>query len=88
MTDGHFTFEHNGETYEMPNKTTDVITYGFIRKNRRRDETDYTATALEALAGDGEEGRRVLDVLDSLTAKEFRAVNSAFSEHLGATLGE
>ena len=95
--DEYFDFEHDGRTYVMPNKTLDVVTPGFIRKHRQ-DEADLLFAALELLTEVPDEkdedgntvnrGRDVLDVIDNLPIKDWKAFQRRFHEHLGATLGE
>ncbi len=79
----YFSFELDGETYTMAHKTNDVINFGFIRKNRRRDELDYVLTCIEALSDDG-----ILEVLDKMSNKDTAKFQDDFLAHLGATLGE
>lgn len=93
--DEFFTFTIDGEEFTMPEKTLDVITFGFIRKNRRRPADDYAFTALEALAGADDsgtvrssEGRRILAALDKLDGAESSRIMQEFEDHLGAALGE
>lgn len=84
-TEDYFSFESGGETYTMPNRTVDVINTKWVRLNRRRDETDYSFTALEALAGDDED---VLDAIDNLSRSDLHKVLDKFQKHLGVALGE
>lgn len=86
--DEYFTFTSGGEQFTMPNRTLDVINTKFVRLNRRRDEVDYVFTAIEELAGDDKEGQRILDAFDAMNRDEMQACTKAFTEHLGATLGE
>ena len=72
-----FTFEHDGEQYTFK-PTYDVLTPGWLRKNRRRDETDAFFTMVEALVQDDE----TLDVIDNMTRSEFRALMTEFYEYL------
>lgn len=79
----YFSFELDGEEYTMAHKTNDIITFGFIRKNRRRDELDYVLTCIEALSDD-----TILDVLDKMSNKDTQKFQEDFLAHLGASLGE
>jgi hypothetical protein len=81
----YFSFQLDGETYTMPNKTNDIITFGFIRKNRRRDEIDYVMTCIEALS-DGDDD--ILDKLDAMSNRDNKRFVEDFLAHLGASLGE
>lgn len=96
-----FSFEHDGETYTFPSATLDVLTPGFIRKNRRRDETDYFMTIVEALCGQDpdakdrglskeqiDEGEDILDVIDGLPWKAHQRIQQELQDHIGASLGE
>lgn len=80
--DGVFRFEHGGETYEFKD-VFDVLTPGFIRKNRRRDDVDAFFTLVEALADD-----ETLDVIDNLPRDEFAKLQRDFNAFLEATPGE
>ncbi len=84
-TDDYFTFIVDGTEHVMFHKTLDKITFGFIRANRRRDETDYVITALEELAGGD---KATLGALDSMGRDDTRRVMEDFQRHLGASLGE
>lgn len=86
--DDYFSFSAGGTEYTMPHKTLDVITTGFVRQNRRRDEVDYVLTCVEALAGDGKEGQEILAAFDSLTRAQLSDFMDTFREHLGVSLGE
>jgi hypothetical protein len=97
-----FSFRHNGEELTFPAVTLDVITPGFVRNNRRRDETDYFMTIVESLAGQNEEvaerlelteeeiaeGKRLLDIIDTLRWKEHKRLQEQLQKHIGASLGE
>lgn len=98
-----FTFRPGeGEAFTFPLSTLKVITPGFIRQNRRRDETDYFMTILEALAGQHpsvnkdldvsdevqKEGEEIMETIDSLTWKEHQRLQEELFKHIGASLGE
>ena len=72
-----FSFTHKGEEYVFK-PTYEVLTPGWLRKNRRRDEVDAFFTMVEALAEDDE----TLEVIDNMTRSEFRALMTDFYEYL------
>jgi hypothetical protein len=82
-SDPTFSFDLDGETYTFDKPTSDVITTGWLRKNRHRNEEDQFFTAIEGLASED-----VLEVIDDLEPKEFRRLYKEFFEHLGADRGE
>lgn len=81
-----FSFVHEGETYTFEHDTTDVLTPGFIRKNRH-DEGELTYSLLEQLAGDA-----VIEVVDNMTFKQNAVFQTEFGTYvndlMGAELGE
>jgi hypothetical protein len=83
-----FTFSSGGSKYTMPKKTLEVLTTKFVRQNRRRDELDFTFTCIEALAGDEDEGERIMDAFDAMDRDELNRCVKDFTRHAGATLGE
>lgn len=79
-----FSFEHDGQTYTLK-PTLDVVTPGFLRKHRRRDEIDAFFTMLEELTDDYEpvtEHSETLDAVDSMSRGEFRQLQKDFFAHL------
>lgn len=76
-----FSFEHDGETYTFK-PTYDVLTPGFLRANRRREEIDAFFTMVEALADED-----TLDVIDHMSRDEFKALMEDFYAYLGADQG-
>ena len=78
-----FSFEHDGETYTFK-PTFDVLTPGFLRKNRRREEVDAFFTMVEALVVDDEQ----LDVIDNMSRDEFQQLMKDFYGYLEASQGE
>lgn len=82
-----FSFDHDGTTYTFGRPTAEVITPGWLRRNRKTDELDATYTAIEMLADDS-----ILNVLDNMGFKEHFEVQNAFGEHvqevMGVSLGE
>lgn len=87
----YFTFTSGGQSYTMPRKTEEVINTRFVRRNRRRDETDFVFTALEQLAGEDEDeepAKSIIEALEATSRDEFQRVLKEFKNHMGATLGE
>lgn len=82
-----FSFEHDGETHTFQ-PTYDVLTPGFLRENRRRDEIDAFFTMVEALVPEGQEGRDMLDLIDNMSRQEFRALMEDFYAYMEADPGE
>jgi hypothetical protein len=87
--DEYFTFtDRHGNEHTAPRKTLDILTPGFIRRNRKLEETDFVFTAIEELCGDTKEGAAILEVIDHMERQEFLDFQDAFVKHLGATMGE
>lgn len=98
----YFSFEIDGERYVMPTKSKKVMTPGFVRENRRRDETDYFMTLLEALAGANPEvntrvglkedgvrlGKEILKALDEAEWDDHKRIQRELAKHLETFLGE
>lgn len=85
-----FSFEHDGETYTFK-PTHSVVTPGFLRKNRRRDEIDAFFTMVEELVDDYDEledKSPTLDVIDHMDRAEFNQLMRDFYTHLGGLSGE
>lgn len=84
--DAVFSFELDGKAYTFTRPTSEVITPGFVRKNRNAP-AEFLYAALEELA-DAE----TLDALDNTSHKQWSKIAQAFDEHqadiLGANLGE
>ena len=82
-----FSFEHNGETYTFDRATDEVLTPGFVRRNRDADMADLAYQLIESVAGS-----EALDVLDNMSFKEHGKVLKAYQDHIlevmGAELGE
>lgn len=76
-----FSFEHDGETYTFAKDTTDVLTPGFIRKNRH-DEGEIVFGLIESLAGED-----VLEVVDNMSFKDSAALQAKFLEYVNAFIG-
>lgn len=72
-----FSFEHDGETYTFK-PTYEVVTPGFLRANRRRDEVDAFFTMVEALVADDKQ----LEVIDGMERAAFRQLMKDFYAHL------
>lgn len=83
----HFSFEHDGKTYEFEGSLALLGKPGFIRKNRNKDEIDILFTLLEEIAGDD-----ALEVIDDMEVEEFeafsKALNDQIVEYQGASVGE
>lgn len=79
-----FSFEHDGNTYTLK-PTWDVLTPGWLRANRRRDDIDAFFTMVEALAPDDD--GVTLDVIDNMGRNEFRKLMSSFYEYMGEGSG-
>lgn len=81
--DDYFTFTIGDEEVTCENRTMEIMTFGWVRKNRRLDNADYILTAFEAIAGD-----KILDLMDDVQGPESRRIMEQFQEHLGAHQGE
>jgi|SRR5690348_13023477 len=83
-----FSFTHAGETHTA-RPYLDVLTPKWLRANRRRDETDFAFTLLEALF-EGDEG--AMDALDSMSWPKFNetagAVMADMKAKVEVSLGE
>lgn len=77
-----FSFTHDGTEYKFDRPTGEVITPGWLRRNRKTDDTDAQYSAIEQLASDD-----VLDVIDNMGWDEHRRMQTAFTEHVQATMG-
>lgn len=82
-TDQVFTFEFGGETYESK-PVGDVLTPGFMRANRRRDDIDQLFTIFEALFSEAVLARTV----DKMSREEFGEIGDQFTEFMQVSLGE
>lgn len=78
-----FSFERDGVTYTFK-PTYDVLTPGFLRKNRRRDDIDAFFTMVEALVDDyDDEGESAtLDAIDTMSRSEFSILMKDFFGYL------
>ena len=76
-----FSFDHDGTTYTF-RPTLEVLTPGFIRRNRHND-ADAAFTLLESLADE-----EALEVIDNMTFKENAALMVEFQKHIEAVMGE
>ncbi len=77
-----FTFAHDGQEYVFK-PTYDVLTPGFLRRNRRRDDVDQMFTMFEALADED-----TLAVIDVLSRSEFKQLTEDFFGYMEMTPGE
>ena len=83
-----FTFTGiDGRDYTAPNKASDVLSMGWVRKNRRLDEMDYVMTIVELLIGDDDEVMAAWDAIP-LGTPQFKDAQRAVADYIGATLGE
>lgn len=80
---GPFTFTFRGKSYTTA-PLSEVVTPGFLRANRRRDQVDQVFTLFEALLPE-----KVLEAtIDVMTREEFNAVGDELREFMEASLGE
>ena len=83
-----FTFSHGGKTFTA-RPYLDVLTPRWLRANRRRGETDFAFTLLEALF-EGDDG--AMDALDSMGWPKFNetagAVMADMKAKVEVSLGE
>lgn len=75
-SDSAFSFVHDGERHTFK-PTFDVLTPGFLRANRRREEVDAFFTMVEALAE-----ADTLAVIDVMDRKSFTALMEDFYNYL------
>ena len=82
-----FAFTHKGKRYEFARPTAEVITPGWLRRNRKMEDVDATYSAIEQLADDD-----VLDVIDAMSWADHGTFQENFQEHMqqvmGVTMGE
>jgi len=76
-----FEFEHNGRTYSLPRFGTWPA--GLMRRIRKLSDVDATFTILEEVAD-----TKTLAAIDSMSLDEFNALQQAWADHAGVTLGE
>src|SRR5690242_10595893 len=83
-----YTFTRKGKTFTA-RPYLDVLTPGWLRANRRRDETDFAFTLLEALF---EGDKAAMAALDSMDWAEFNetagAVMADMESKVQVSLGE
>ena len=79
-----FSFEYEGDTYTLK-PTWEVLTPGWLRANRRRDEIDSFFTMIETLAPDDD--GVTLGVIDNMDRDEFQTLMKNFYEFLGGGPG-
>ncbi len=80
--DEPFEFQHGGETFILA-APSEVLTVGFARKNRNRDQMDQFFTIIEALAD-----ADTLAAIDDMKKDEFHQFQLDFYAHAGIELGE
>lgn len=76
----HFTFEHDGETYEFEKDFSVVRSPRWLRANRRRDELDLAFTILEEIAGED-----ALEAIDDMDEAEFMRLAKRLNAEMGAS---
>lgn len=76
-----FELKHRGEIYTF--KSVELMTPGFLRKNRKLDQVDQMFTAFELLCDD-----ETLAVIDEMSKKEFNKLNEDFWAFVEAQPGE
>lgn len=101
--DDFFSFRVDGELYVMPVRTRAVMTPGWVRRNRRRNEVDYFMTLMENLAGQGDDedddlpeltaeekqtGKAALKALDRAGWEDHRKAQEDLAKHVKVLLGE
>jgi hypothetical protein len=88
IQDDRFTFERDGKTYTSQ-PIGEILTPGFVRRNRRNGEIDVTFTLIETLFAD-EAG--AMDAIDEMSWAEFNALGEALTDEMqkkvGANTGE
>jgi hypothetical protein len=76
----------DGTTHRMVKPTLDVITPGYVRRNRNNQE-ELVWGAIEKLGGED-----LLAWIDSLSGRDgmaqWKRFQNEFMEHIGASLGE
>ncbi len=72
-----FSFEFDGETYTLK-PTYDVLTPGWFRANRRRDDMDAFFTIMESLSDE----ETLAKTLDKMDKKRFEQLQKDFYKHL------
>jgi len=78
-----FTFEHGGKEFSLT-PPSEVMTGGFIRKNRHLSTGNQFWLLIEALSDE-----ESLAAIDEMTQPELKAFQVDFYEHLGGVdLGE
>lgn len=80
-TEDVFTFEHDGKTYALPKFGS--WSTGLMRRIRKLSDVDATFTVLEEVAD-----AKTLAAIDSMSLDEFNALQKAWADHAGVTLGE
>lgn len=87
--DGLFVFEHKGVTFTSSKTIEEVVSPGFLRRNRKLPEMDFYFTMLEGLF-DGNVA--AIGVIDGMTWGELATLTKSLEQHMqrtiGASLGE
>ena len=83
-----YTFTHGGKSYTS-RPYLDVLTPRWLRANRRRDETDFAFTLLEALFEGDDAAMKALDTMDWPTFNATAgAVLDDMKDRVEVSLGE
>lgn len=85
--DDTFSFTAGGETFTSP-PLLDVLTPGYIRKNRKLEEADFAFTLVESLFGDNDDAMAALDADWRLFNRVQADLTKMIQEKTQATLGE
>lgn len=83
-----FQFTHDGKTFTSP-PLIDILSPGFVRRNRDKEEMDFYFTMVEALFADQPEA---IAAIDTMSWDEFNIISESLVEQMrtkvGATPGE
>lgn len=80
---GPFVFTFRGKDYTTA-PISEVVTPGFLRANRRRDQVDQVFTLFEALLSE----KDLEATIDVMTREEFNAVGDELRDFMETSLGE
>jgi len=80
-TEDVFTFEYEGNWYTLPKFRS--WSAGLMRRIRKLSDVDATFTVLEEVAD-----AKTLAAIDSMSLDEFNALQQAWVDHAGVSLGE
>ena len=77
----------DGREWTAQHKASEVLSMGWVRRNRDRSELDYVMSIVELLIGDDKETLAAWDSIPFGSA-EYHDGQQAVSDYIGATLGE